>query len=193
MPDKATVFRWLSAEGNKDFCKQYIRAREAQADSLVDDILSIADDARNDWMKRNGENATGYQENGEALRRSALRIDARKWLAGKMAPKKYGDKQHLERACRPRRRPDHAGGADHGEAAKEGVNCSRPSTRSAPCGAAERLACDVVTEVEPVRAARRPPLLRLAAVIGLARAYWSRKPLEDAGSDQDRPGTPGRP
>jgi hypothetical protein len=92
MPDKATVFRWLSAEGNKDFRNQYIRAREAQADSLVDDILLIADDARNDWMKRNGENATGYQENGEALRRSALRIDARKWLAGKMAPKKYGDK-----------------------------------------------------------------------------------------------------
>ena len=82
-PDKATILRWLSAEQHKDFCKQYIRAREAQADSLVDDILSIADDARNDWMKRNGENATGYQENGEVMRRSALRIDARKWLAGK--------------------------------------------------------------------------------------------------------------
>ena len=98
MPDKATVFRWLSAEEHKDFRNQYIRAREAQADSHVDDILLIADDARNDWMKRNGENATGYQENGEALRRSALRIDARKWLAGKMAPKKYGDKQTHEHA-----------------------------------------------------------------------------------------------
>jgi hypothetical protein len=32
------------------------------------------------------------------LRRSALRIDARKWLAGKMAPKKYGDKQQIEHA-----------------------------------------------------------------------------------------------
>ena len=78
------------------FAANGIRAREAQADSLVDDILLIADDARNDWMKRNGENATGYQENGEVLRRSALRIDARKWLAGKMAPKKYGDKQQVE-------------------------------------------------------------------------------------------------
>src|ERR1700729_1753803 len=96
IPDKATIFRWLSAEQHKDFCKQYIRAREAQADSLVDDILSIADDARNDWLKRNRENATGYQENGEVMRPSALRIDARKWLAGKMAPKKYGDKQQVE-------------------------------------------------------------------------------------------------
>src|SRR5277367_5270024 len=60
MPDKATVFRWLLAEQHKDFSNQYSRARAAQADSLVDDILSIADDARNDWMKRNGENATGY-------------------------------------------------------------------------------------------------------------------------------------
>src|SRR5271163_3158432 len=59
MPDKATIFRWLSAEQHKDFCKQYIRAREAQADSLVDDILSIADDARNDWMKRNGGERDG--------------------------------------------------------------------------------------------------------------------------------------
>ena len=58
----------------------------------------IADDARYDWMKRNGENATGYQENREVLRRSALRIDARKWLAGKMAPKKYSDKQQVEHA-----------------------------------------------------------------------------------------------
>jgi hypothetical protein len=88
----------LLTEEHKDFSNQYRRAREAQADSLVDDILSIADDARNDWMKRNGENATGYQENGEALRRSALRIDARKWLAGKMAPKKYGDKQTHQHA-----------------------------------------------------------------------------------------------
>ena len=29
---------------------------------------------------------------------SALRIDARKWLSGKMAPKKYGDKQQIEHA-----------------------------------------------------------------------------------------------
>src|SRR5271169_6484233 len=73
MPDKATVFRWLSAEGNKDFRNQYIRAREAQADSLVDDILSIADDARNDWMKRNGENATGYRK---TVRHCGARLSA---------------------------------------------------------------------------------------------------------------------
>src|SRR5271170_4189058 len=113
MPDNATVFRWLSAEQHKDFCSQYIRPREAQADSLVDDILLIADDARNDWMKRDGENATGYQENGEVLRRSALPIDARKWLAGKMLRRNMATSSRLNTP--PGRRCVHLGGADNGE------------------------------------------------------------------------------
>lgn len=92
MPGKATVFRWLSAQAT--FRDKYARAREAQADAIVDEILTIADDGQNDWMEKknaDGENI-GWMENGEALRRSALRIDARKWLAGKLRPKKYGEK-----------------------------------------------------------------------------------------------------
>lgn len=91
-PDKATVFRWLAA--NEAFRDQYARSREAQADAVFDDILSIADDGRNDWMERKNrdDQNIGWVENGEALRRSQLRIDARKWMAGKLRPKKYGDK-----------------------------------------------------------------------------------------------------
>ena len=63
MPNKAIVFRWLKA--HEDFSDQYARAREAQADSLFDDVLSIADDSRNDWMDRNGEDGIGWQLNGE--------------------------------------------------------------------------------------------------------------------------------
>lgn len=95
MPAMSTVFKWLSE--NEDFAKQYARAREVQADALFDEILDIADDASNDWMEKrnaNGENI-GWQENGEALRRSQLRIDARKWMAGKLRPKKYGEKLAL--------------------------------------------------------------------------------------------------
>lgn len=95
MPGKSTVFRWLAAD--QSFQDQYARAREAQADSLVDDMLDIADDGRNDWIeKRNADGeAIGWIENGEALRRSQLRIDARKWMASKMQPKKYGEKLDL--------------------------------------------------------------------------------------------------
>ncbi|MDX1117037.1 terminase small subunit protein [Sinorhizobium medicae] len=94
MPSKSTVFKWLSE--NPTFSDMYARAREAQADALFDDVLSIADDGRNDWMQRNFGEDTRWVENGEALRRSQLRIDARKWMAGKLRPKKYGDKLDVE-------------------------------------------------------------------------------------------------
>lgn len=83
MPSKSAVFRWLL--DNPDFRDQYARAREAQADAIADEILDIADDGTNDFV---GEDE---KYNGDAVQRSRLRVDARKWLAGKMAPKKYGD------------------------------------------------------------------------------------------------------
>lgn len=98
MPSKSTVLRWLADERYRAFREQYGWAREAQADGLVDEILDIADNGTNDWMeKRNAKGeSTGWQENGESIRRSALRIDARKWLANKLRPKKYGDKIELD-------------------------------------------------------------------------------------------------
>lgn len=92
MPARSTVFRWLSL--HKEFSDQYARAKEVQAEVLADELISIADDGRNDWMERrdsDGENI-GWRENGEALRRSALRFDTRKWVAAKLLPKKYGEK-----------------------------------------------------------------------------------------------------
>lgn len=90
MPARSTVFKWLSQDAA--FADQYARAREAQADSLVDDMLEIVDDGTNDWMERKirGENIVVLNE--EALQRSKLRFEARKWMAGKLKPKKYGEK-----------------------------------------------------------------------------------------------------
>jgi hypothetical protein len=94
MPGLSTVFRWLAA--NEAFREQYARARETQADTIFDEILDIADDGHNDWMLRKYGDDERWVENGEVLRRSALRIDARKWMAGKLRPKKYGDKVQQE-------------------------------------------------------------------------------------------------
>ena len=90
--------RWLNS--SDEFRAQYACAREMQADSLFDEVLDIADDGRNDWMeKRDDEGGNlGWKENGEALKRSQLRIDARKWIAGKLRPKKYGDASTLKLA-----------------------------------------------------------------------------------------------
>lgn len=97
MPSQVTVFRWLADERYENFRKRYAHAREAQADAIFDEILDIADDGSNDWMERHDDQGgnIGWKENGEALQRSRLRIDARKWMAGKLRPKKYGDKLEL--------------------------------------------------------------------------------------------------
>lgn len=91
MPAKSTVFKWLGQ--HSDFADQYARAREAQADTLADDIVDIADDGTNDWMKRQRDDGTTEDVlNHEHIARSKLRVDARKWVAAKLKPKKYGDK-----------------------------------------------------------------------------------------------------
>ena len=59
-------------------------------------MLDIADDAANDWMEREGENSQGWQLNGEHVQRTRLRLDTRKWIAARLAPKKYGDKVDVE-------------------------------------------------------------------------------------------------
>ncbi len=96
MPARGTVHVWLIKF--QDFQDQYARAREYQADTIFDEILDIADDGSNDWMEKfdsEGGNI-GWKENGEAIGRSRIRIDARKWMAGKMRPKKYADKQFID-------------------------------------------------------------------------------------------------
>jgi len=70
------------------------RAREAGEYALAEECLEIADDARNDWMQRNGgeDEAPGYMLNGEHVQRSKLRIETRLKLLAKFNPKRWGDK-----------------------------------------------------------------------------------------------------
>ena len=94
-PARSTVFKWLSE--NKGIADQYARAREAQADTLFDEILTIADDGRNDWVEKTNKDGEVIGEvfNKEAVQRSSLRVEARKWMAGNLRPKKYSEKLDL--------------------------------------------------------------------------------------------------
>lgn len=89
MPAKSTVLLWLAL--HPEFSAQYARAREAQADKYAEEILEIADDASRDYI----ETEDGPKLNSEHVQRSRLRVDSRKWLASKLAPKKYGEKLEL--------------------------------------------------------------------------------------------------
>lgn len=93
LPSTQTVFRWLRT--HEGFCDQYARAKDEAADVLVDEMLDIADEATNDWMEQHDKDNVGYRLNGEAINRSRLRVDTRKWIASKLKPKKYGDKTEL--------------------------------------------------------------------------------------------------
>lgn len=87
MPGLSTVFRWLYA--NEAFRDQYTRAREAQQEYLALEILEIADDGSNDtYIDEEGKPRVDH----DVIQRSRLRVDTRKWIMSKLAPKKYGDK-----------------------------------------------------------------------------------------------------
>jgi hypothetical protein len=80
MPSIGTVLRWVGEK--PDFQKQYARAREIQAETHADDIVTIADGKEEDDSVRTA--------------RDRLRVDARKWVASKLLPKKYGEAVHLK-------------------------------------------------------------------------------------------------
>lgn len=110
MPKRSTVFRWLAS--NQEFRDQYARAREAQADALADEILDIADEAgtmvRADKHGTKADDGDGNTEvvfDPTAVARNRLRVDARKWVAAKLKPKAYGEKQEISATVTTRELP----------------------------------------------------------------------------------------
>ena len=71
MPALSSIFLWLTEY--TAFSEQYARAKEEQSELFADEIVEIAD-------------------NEPDPQRARVKIDARKWVASKLKPKKYGDK-----------------------------------------------------------------------------------------------------
>lgn len=91
-PAYSTIFKWLNEDDKKSFVDKYARAREAQAEFLADEIITISDDGTNDYMTITKGDKEYNVEDREVTNRSKLRVDARKWKASKLAPKKFGEK-----------------------------------------------------------------------------------------------------
>lgn len=96
LPAKSTVLRWVAKY--EEFEKLYALAQQAKVEGYADELPEIADDGSNDWMLDNKPENPGYRENGEAIRRSALRISTRQWLIERLKPKKYMPALKLEHA-----------------------------------------------------------------------------------------------
>lgn len=77
----STFRTWRIASG--DLETQYARAKEDRATNIFEDILNIVDDSDADPQDRR------------------IRMDARKWMLGKMSPKRYGDKLDVTSGDKP--------------------------------------------------------------------------------------------
>jgi hypothetical protein len=75
MPRISTVYDWI--DKMPELADKYARARQRQADTLASMVMTEAFNANDAQIGR-------------------LRIDALKWTASKLAPKKYGDKIEVE-------------------------------------------------------------------------------------------------
>lgn len=95
MPSKRTIMYWLSR--HEEFQALYAIATELRGEALVEEGLEIIDDASRDYVAR--KNADGSEGepivDHEHVSRSKARADYRKWMAGQLHPKKYGDKVDL--------------------------------------------------------------------------------------------------
>ena len=103
LPSVTTFMRWLADERNENLRERYARARELQAEYMAEDILSIADEEctmvkadKHGSQDDDGQGNTEVVFDSTAVQRNRLRVDARKWLLSKLAPKKYGDKIQAE-------------------------------------------------------------------------------------------------
>lgn len=80
-------------KGNEERETKYARAKEIQQDYYAEEIIQIADNVSKDIEK--DSEGKPYID-GFAAQRAKIMIDARKWTMGKLAPKKYGDKQVID-------------------------------------------------------------------------------------------------
>lgn len=101
---RTTVIEWtkdkrnvLDSSANEEgvkqtFADEYARAREIGWAYHAEEILRIADEERLMVRTKTDKEGKTYEMEVDAVERSRLQIDARKWLLSKMLPKVYGDK-----------------------------------------------------------------------------------------------------
>jgi hypothetical protein len=98
MPSIVSVMAWL--QKYPEFLKHYECARELQAEKYAEEIVDIADDGINDYGFKEGDDQSGESAFPvfikENVLRSKLRVDARKWVAANLLPKKYGEKKQVD-------------------------------------------------------------------------------------------------
>jgi hypothetical protein len=92
-PEPRTVYRWLME--NEAFCQRYARAKEDSLQILEDEMLELADNTRLGEIVTVKGDGTEERKIADMIEHRKLQIETRKWLMGKLKPKKYGDRTVL--------------------------------------------------------------------------------------------------
>jgi hypothetical protein len=101
MPQLRTVVRWLADPALPEFREMYYYAKRVAAELLIDEIVEISDDTSRDLKDvydKDGD-VVGQEVNNEAIQRSRVKIDTRKWIAAKMVPRLYGENVNVDLAA----------------------------------------------------------------------------------------------
>jgi hypothetical protein len=93
MPSTFTVLKWL--EKYPEFATQYAHARELQADAYFDEIRDTIDQDPGMVEVTTQFSSHSHVDSGEVQHRK-LKVDALKWMAAKLRPKKYGESTTLQ-------------------------------------------------------------------------------------------------
>jgi hypothetical protein len=81
-----TFYEWC--DNSEQMQKDYMRACEIRADKIFEECLDIVDNKDSDTIVIDGETKPNF----DIIQRNRLQFDARRWMAGKLAPTKYNDK-----------------------------------------------------------------------------------------------------
>lgn len=87
LPSRKTFNEWLA--GDLELSDLYASCACVREDDIFEECLEIADDQEDDTYEDEDGNV---HVNHNVINRSKVRIDTRKWMLGKMRPKKYGDR-----------------------------------------------------------------------------------------------------
>lgn len=85
------VRKWVMND-HKGFASRYAMARQLGFQRMADEIVEIADDSADDYITVDGERRVNH----DAINRSRLKVDTRKWMLAKVLPKIYGDKVAID-------------------------------------------------------------------------------------------------
>ena len=95
MPDITTIIRWTRE--NKEFCQQYDRACVDRGNHLAEEALEIADQTpETEPVLDKAGKIIDMKLHSAYVAWQKNRVDARRWFASKMSPKRFGDKVQTE-------------------------------------------------------------------------------------------------